>query len=106
MDHCQAIAVVLERGRIGEMYNIGSGIEADVETIGDIVLDTVGLSRGRQTYVPDRPGHDRRYLLDSTEIRTQLGWAPTIGFEEGLRSTVEWYRDNREGAAAAETGNQ
>ena len=93
-DHCRAIDVILRAGRIGETYNIGSGIEADVETMADLILDTLGLDHTLKTYVEDRPGHDRRYLLDSTKIRTELGWAPQIPFEEGMRDTIRWYRDN------------
>jgi dTDP-glucose 4,6-dehydratase len=94
-DHCRAIELVLEKGVIGETYNVGSGDEASIEEIADGVLAAAGQPESLKTIVPDRPGHDRRYLLDSTKIRTELGWAPTVGFETGLTATVGWYRDNR-----------
>ena len=95
VDHCRAIEAVLERGRIGETYHVGSGVEASIEEIADAVLETLGKPQSLKKIVPDRPGHDRRYLLDCTKITKELGWAPTIGFEEGLADTVRWYADNR-----------
>lgn len=73
LDHCRAIEAVLQRGRIGETYHVGTGNEASVEQIADLVLDELGLRQAMKTTVPDRPGHDRRYLLDSTKIRHKLG---------------------------------
>jgi dTDP-glucose 4,6-dehydratase len=96
LDHCRGIDLILKHGRIGETYNIGSGIEADVETIADMLLDLFGLDESYKMYVPDRPGHDRRYLLDSTKIRTELGWAEQIAFEQGFAETVQWYKENAE----------
>jgi dTDP-glucose 4,6-dehydratase len=95
VDHCRAIEAVLERGRIGETYHVGSGVEASIEEIADAVLDTLGKPDSLKEIVPDRPGHDRRYLLDCTKIRTELGWEPTVSFEEGLAETVRWYAANR-----------
>jgi dTDP-glucose 4,6-dehydratase len=95
LDHCSAIEVVLERGRVGETYLVGSGVEATVEEIADRVLDALGKPLSLKTIVPDRPGHDRRYLLDSSKLRTELGWAPALDFDDGLRATVEWYAENR-----------
>jgi len=95
IDHCRAIELVLQRGRVGETYNVGSGVERSVEQIADAVLSLVGAPPSLKTIVPDRPGHDRRYLLDSSKLRRELGWAPSIEFEAGLRQTVEWYRGNR-----------
>ena len=94
-DHCRAIELVLERGREGETYNVGSGLERSIEEIADLVLELTGKPQSLKTIVPDRPGHDRRYLLDSSKLRRELGWEPEISFEDGLRSTVEWYRANR-----------
>ena len=94
-DHCRAIEAVLERGRIGETYHVGSGVEASIEQIADAVLATLGKPASLKTIVEDRPGHDRRYLLDCTKIAKELGWAPVIGFEEGLADTVRWYAANR-----------
>jgi len=94
-DHCRAIELVLERGREGETYNVGSGVEKSVEEIADAVLDLTGKPESLKTIVPDRPGHDRRYLLDATKLREELGWRDEIPFEEGLAETVRWYETNR-----------
>jgi dTDP-glucose 4,6-dehydratase len=94
-DHCRAIDLIIEGGRIGETYNIGSGVEADVETIADKLLEIFGLDGSYKTYVDDRPGHDRRYLLDSGKIQRELGWQPEIPFDEGFERAVSWYRQNR-----------
>ncbi|MDQ3897390.1 MAG: GDP-mannose 4,6-dehydratase, partial [Actinomycetota bacterium] len=96
LDHCRAIEAVLERGRVGETYNVGSGVERSIEEIADGVLDALGKPLDLKTIVPDRPGHDRRYLLDSSKIRRELGWEPRIPFEQGLADTVRWYQDNRD----------
>jgi len=96
VDHARAIDLVLEHGRIGETYNVGSGVEKSVDEIADIVLSTLGKPATLRETVPDRPGHDRRYLLDSTKIRTELGWAPKIEFDEGVRDTIEWYAANQD----------
>ena len=93
-DHCRAIDLVLKKGCIGETYNIGSGLEMDVESIADLLLNAFDLDTSYKTYVPDRPGHDRRYLLDSTKIRKELGWQPGISFEQGFKETVQWYQQN------------
>ena len=94
-DHCRAIELVLEQGKEGETYNVGSGIERSIEEIADLVLELTGKPESLKTIVPDRPGHDRRYLLDSSKLRHKLGWQPEIAFEEGLRATVAWYTANR-----------
>ncbi len=94
-DHCRALDAVLSYGRIGETYNVGSGREASIEEVAHLVLDALGAPRDMVEVVPDRPGHDRRYLLDSTKIRTELGWEPEVDFVEGMSETVEWYRSNR-----------
>ncbi|HEY7440738.1 MAG TPA: dTDP-glucose 4,6-dehydratase [Acidimicrobiia bacterium] len=96
LDHCRAIEQVLERGKEGETYNVGSGIEASITDIADLVLDVLGKPESLKKIVPDRPGHDRRYLLDSTKLRTELGWAPSVDFEPGVRATVQWYADHRD----------
>jgi dTDP-glucose 4,6-dehydratase len=95
LDHCSAIELVLQRGRVGETYLVGSGVEATVEEIADRVLDALGKPPSLKTIVPDRPGHDRRYLLDSSKLRTELGWEPAFDFDDGLRATVEWYAEHR-----------
>jgi dTDP-glucose 4,6-dehydratase len=94
-DHCRAIELALEQGKPGETYNVGSAVEASIEEIADRVLELTGKPESLKTIVPDRPGHDRRYLLDSSKIGRELGWQPEIGFDEGLRETVEWYAANR-----------
>jgi dTDP-glucose 4,6-dehydratase len=95
-DHCRAIELVLDEGRVGETYNVGSGVEASIEEIADAILDLTGKPRDLRTIVPDRPGHDRRYLLDSTKLRRELGWEPRREFVDGLADTVRWYTDHRE----------
>jgi dTDP-glucose 4,6-dehydratase len=95
-DHCRAIDAVIRNGRIGETYNVGSGYELSIEEIADAVLSVLGKPESLKTIVPDRPGHDRRYLLDSSRLRRELGWAPLIPFREGLESTVAWYREQRD----------
>ena len=103
-DHCEAIANVLTRGRVGETYNIGGWNEKRnidiVETICDMVDEMAG-SRGASrrnliTFVKDRPGHDRRYAMDATKIERELDWRPVETFESGIRKTVRWYLENEE----------
>jgi dTDP-glucose 4,6-dehydratase len=95
-DHCRAIELVLERGRPGETYNVGSGDERSIEDIADAVLDALGKPRSLKTYVEDRPGHDRRYLLDHSKIERELGWRPRVPFGDGLSATVRWYAEHRD----------
>jgi dTDP-glucose 4,6-dehydratase len=95
-DHCRAVELVLLEGREGETYNVGSGVERSIEELADLVLELTGKPETLKAIVPDRPGHDRRYLLDSSKLRRELGWEPGVTFEDGLRATVEWYRDNRD----------
>jgi dTDP-glucose 4,6-dehydratase len=95
LDHCRAVDDVLQRGRVGETYNVGSRVEASIEQIADLVLDALGKPASLKTIVPDRPGHDRRYLLDATKLRAELGWAPRVEFDAGVRETVAWYVANR-----------
>ncbi|MFJ4907002.1 dTDP-glucose 4,6-dehydratase [Streptomyces sp. NPDC093249] len=95
LDHCRAIGTVLEHGEIGRTYHVGTGVEASIEQIADLVLDELGLPSTLKTTVPDRPGHDRRYVLDWSTLRDELGWRPRIDFTEGLRETVRWYAEHR-----------
>jgi len=96
LDHCRAIEAVIERGRIGETYHVGSGREASIAELADRVLALTGGSESQKRIVPDRPGHDRRYVLDWEKIRRELGWEPEIPFEQGLADTVAWYKAHRD----------
>jgi dTDP-glucose 4,6-dehydratase len=96
VDHCRAIELVLDKGAVGETYNVGSGVEKSIEEIADAVLRLTGKPAELKTIVPDRPGHDRRYLLDSSKLRRELGWQPEIDFERGLAETVAWYAAHRD----------
>jgi dTDP-glucose 4,6-dehydratase len=95
IDHCRAVERVLEAGKVGETYHVGSGVEASIEQIADRVLAALGKPSSLKTIVPDRPGHDRRYLLDAGKIRRELGWQAAVGFDEGMAETVTWYAANR-----------
>jgi dTDP-glucose 4,6-dehydratase len=95
-DHCRAIERVLEEGQVGETYNVGSGVEKSIAEIADLVLELTGKPHDLKQIVPDRPGHDRRYLLDSSKLRGDLVWEPEIDFDEGLRDTVDWYAEHRD----------
>jgi dTDP-glucose 4,6-dehydratase len=95
LDHCRAVDAVLQRGRVGETYHVGSGVEATIEEIADAVLACLGKPSSLKEIVPDRPGHDRRYLLDTTKINAELGWQPLVGFDRGIADTVAWYAANR-----------
>jgi dTDP-glucose 4,6-dehydratase len=95
LDHCRAIELAVTAGAPGETYNVGSGLEASIEEIADLVLELTGKPASLKTIVADRPGHDRRYLLDSSKIRRELGWAPEVEWAAGLAETVAWYRENR-----------
>jgi dTDP-glucose 4,6-dehydratase len=94
-DHCRAVEAVLAEGRLGETYHVGSGREASVMEMADAILAATGRPESLKQIVPDRPGHDRRYLLDSSKLRRELGWEPQVEFEKGLAETVRWYEENR-----------
>ncbi len=96
VDHCRGIDAVLQKGHPGEIYNISASGEARNIDVIKKVLDILGKPRSLITYVGDRPAHDRRYGLNSNKIQSELGWKPQFSFEEGLRSTVEWYIKNQE----------
>jgi dTDP-glucose 4,6-dehydratase len=94
-DHCDALLAVLERGRSGEVYNIGGGAERrNLELVREL-LRLLGKGEELIRFVVDRPGHDRRYAIDPSKIRTQLGWKPAHTFEQGLAETVRWYVEHR-----------
>ena len=92
-DHCEAIDLVLHTGKLGEAYNIGTGVEMENVTMVEILLETLGRSHDLIRHVADRPGHDRRYSLNIDKIRA-LGWEPRHTAEEAIRQTAVWYRDN------------
>jgi len=94
LDHCKAIDLIIKKGKVGEAYNIGSGVEKNIEEIADSILKRLNKPKTLKIYVEDRPGHDRRYLLDTTKIKTELGWQPEIEFEAGLDEVVDWYIKN------------
>ena len=94
-DHCVAIDLIVRKGTVGEVYNIGGHNEkTNLEVVGTIVKE-LGKSEELITYVADRPGHDRRYAIDPSKIRSELGWEPTTLFDEGIRMTIKWYLDNK-----------
>lgn len=94
-DHCAGIQLVAEKGRAGEVYNIGGGTELTNRELTSRLLDVLGLDGSMIEPVADRPGHDRRYSVDWSKIAAELGYAPRVPFEAGLADTVAWYRDNR-----------
>lgn len=93
-DHCSAICEVLHKGKIGEVYNIGGNNEWYNIDIVKIILKLLRKSEDQISYVKDRPGHDRRYAIDSTKIQTELGWKPAHQFEDGIEATIKWYVEN------------
>jgi dTDP-glucose 4,6-dehydratase len=120
-DHCEGIRLVLQKGAPGAKYNIGGGNERTNLQVVDalcaaldaelpatknpaLVARGLGSYAGLKTYVPDRPGHDRRYAIDASKIRAELGWTPRHAFEDGLRETVRWYLANRPWCEAVQSG--
>ena len=110
-DHCSALRAVLERGRLGETYNIGGNVEKNnLEVVRTICAILDELSPGVTPheklieFVTDRPGHDRRYALDTRKIRDELGWQPAEQFAGGMRKTVAWYLDNPQWVASIVSG--
>ncbi|MEA3273211.1 MAG: dTDP-glucose 4,6-dehydratase [Patescibacteria group bacterium] len=95
-DHCRAIDVILHKGEAGEVYNIGSGDQRENLEIAEMLFDILGLGKEKLEYVKDRPGHDWRYAINSDRLRQKLGWKPEYKLEEGLKETVEWYKNNKD----------
>ena len=103
-DHCRAIRAVLDKGRPGEVYNIGgSRALPNIEVVKRILAAT-GRDESLIRYVTDRPGHDRRYALTSEKLERETGWKPRVDFEEGLAGTVRWYRENEAWVANDRSG--
>ena len=95
-DHCAAITTVLEKGVLGEVYNIGGNNEkANIEIV-KLIIGSTGKTEDLIVHVKDRPGHDRRYAIDNTKITTELGWAPAYTFETGMAQTIEWYLSHKQ----------
>ena len=103
-DHSRAIEAVLLRGRPGEVYNIGGGNERTNIEITKMLLSFMGKPESTMKFVPDRPGHDRRYAIDDTKVRRELNVVPQVPFEEGLRETVRWYLENEPWWRAVKSG--
>ena len=95
-DHCEAIDTVLNKGKEGEVYNIGGHNEKTNMEITRLILDAMGKDESSIEYVQDRLGHDRRYAIANDKIQSELGWEPSIKFEDGIKLTIEWYLNNQE----------
>ena len=103
-DHAKAIDEIFHRGKDGETYNIGGNnewrnidvVKLIIETVDRLLGNSVGHSLGLITYVTDRAGHDLRYAIDSSKLQRELGWKPSLDFEEGIEKTVSWYLENEE----------
>ena len=102
-DHARAIDAILHKGRVGDTYNIGGFNEWKNIDLIKVIISTVDRLLGRKpgtsekliTYVTDRPGHDLRYAIDSSKLKNELGWEPSLQFEEGIEETVKWYLENQ-----------
>ncbi|MBF0499572.1 MAG: dTDP-glucose 4,6-dehydratase [Candidatus Riflebacteria bacterium] len=94
IDHCRAIEMVWKNGKAGEVYNVGADNERTNIELTRMILKDCGKDESLMRYVKDRPGHDRRYAIDSAKIRSQIGWLPSFDFEQGLKDTISWYKAN------------
>ena len=95
-DHCAAIDLVIRKGRVGEIYNIGGHNERTNLDVVKTILKQLGKPESLITFVKDRPGHDRRYAIDPTKIHSELGWLPQTGFDDGIKKTINWYLANKD----------
>ena len=93
-DHCEAIDSIIQKGKIGETYCVGGNSEKPNIEITKKIIELMGKSEDSIEYVKDRPGHDRRYAIDFSKIKNELGWTPKVSFEEGLQKTIDWYKNN------------
>jgi dTDP-glucose 4,6-dehydratase len=103
-DHCRAIQAVIEKGRVGEIYNIGGSRALPNVQVVRTLLAALGKPESLMQTVTDRPGHDRRYALSSAKIMQETGWQADVPFEDGLRQTIEWYRSNPGWIARVKSG--
>ena len=95
-DHCSAIDLVMRKGRVGEVYNVGGHNERTNLEVVKTILAQLGKPESLITYVTDRPGHDMRYAIDPTKIHTELGWLPETKFDDGIKATIQWYLENED----------
>ena len=104
-DHCTAIVKVLEAGRVGETYNVGGDAERENIAVVKAICSVLDAKQPRSdgksyaeqmTFVKDRPGHDRRYAIDATKIKTEIGWQATLSFEQGIEKTIDWYLNHQD----------
>jgi len=103
-DYCRAIAVALEKASAGAIYNVSAGLPQPNLKIVKTILAHLGKPESLMKYVQDRPGHDRRYALDSSKLQRELGWKPLVPFEEGIRRTIDWYTGNSQWLENARSG--
>ena len=103
-DHCRAILSVLEKGRLGEVYNIGGSRALPNRDVVKMILEATGKPESLMTRVTDRPGHDRRYAITTEKLQRETGWSAQVPFEEGLRSTIDWYKANAEWVRRVKSG--
>ncbi len=103
-DHCRALDRVLHHGREGEVYNVGGQSERTNLSVAQTILDHLGKPYSLLRFVTDRPGHDRRYAIDFSKVKEELGWKPLISFEEGIRLTIDWYLTHQEWWMEIKTG--
>ena len=103
-DHCRAIEAVMEKGRAGEVYNVGGSNELPNLSLAKLILKELGKPESLIRFVKDRPGHDRRYALDSSKLQDEMGWSPLLSLSEGIPQTVRWYLDNQDWLKSVKSG--